>query len=93
VAPEPEETKPEEPQVAPENDGEPEETKPEDPPEVEPDEEPGEADVYPDPTMDMSKTELRKIADAYRIEYKPQTTKKELVDLITAAMYPADEAE
>lgn len=48
---------------------------------------------YPDPTMDMSKSELREIAAAYQIEYEPRTTKKELVDLITAAMYPAEDGE
>lgn len=42
---------------------------------------------YPDPTMKMSVSELREIADAYQVEYDAKTSKKVLVDLIMIAMY------
>lgn len=46
---------------------------------------------YPDPSMDMSKKKLQRMADDYELEYKAQTTKAELVEMINAAMYPEEE--
>jgi len=51
--------------------------------------EPGED--YPDPSMDMTKKQLQRMADDYELEYKPQTNKAELIEMINAAMYPEEE--
>jgi hypothetical protein len=47
----------------------------------------GEANEWPDPTMDMSKAELQEIADAYEVEYDNKTNKQGLVDAIMHKMY------
>jgi len=57
---------------------------------AEPVEEPT-ADEWPDPSMEMSKSYLQDMADAYDVKYhKTKTTKKELVEKIDAAMYGSD---
>lgn len=45
------------------------------------------ADEWPDPTMEMTKSYLQDMANAYGLSFKPQTTKQELVTLIMTAMY------
>ena len=48
---------------------------------------PEEATEWPDPEESMTKDYLQSMADAYQVPYKSNTTKKELVAAIHAAMY------
>lgn len=57
-------------------------------PEEEAGEEPETGEEWPDPDMKMSKSYLQEMADAYEVGYDDKTTKKELVERITKAMYP-----
>lgn len=91
------------PEPAPEpNPVEPEVEEPETPePTAEPEPENTEPEAYseeegdelPDPTMDMTGAQLRKLADTYEISYKDQPTKKVLIERIMKAMYPKDDEE
>lgn len=48
---------------------------------------PGPGEEWPDPHEDMSVEYLRKMADAYRVKYSKNTSKKELVKRLAATMY------
>lgn len=45
------------------------------------------SDEWPDPHMGMKKPFLQNMANAYGLQYTPQTKKQELVDMIMRAMY------
>lgn len=48
----------------------------------------GEESLPPDPTMAMTKAQLQGLATQYQVAFDERTTKRDLVDLVRAVMYP-----
>lgn len=54
---------------------------------------PAEAEKIPEPSMALSKAQLQGLADRYGVAYEAATTKRQLVDLLVAAMFEEEEVE